>query len=60
MLPQQKSSSGILESLLGKLLLEQGQKKESIFWLKQSVERGNVLATEKLVSSLSYGDEKTL
>ena len=59
-LPQQASSSGILESLLGKLLLEQGQKKESIFWLKQSVERGNILATEKLVLSLSYGDEKDI
>ena len=60
MLSQQTSSFGILESLLGKLLLEQGQKKESIFWLKQSVERGNILATEKLVLSLSYGDEKNI
>lgn len=57
-LSQHTSSSGILESLLGELLLEQGQKKESIFWLEQSVDRGNVLATKTLVSSLSFGDEK--
>ena len=59
-LSQHTSSSGILESLLGELLLEQGQKKESIFWLEQSVDRGNVFATKKLVSSLSCGDENDI
>ncbi|WP_414500632.1 MULTISPECIES: hypothetical protein [unclassified Zymobacter] len=57
---QHPSSSGVLESLLGELLLEQGQTEESIFWLEQSVDRGNVFATKTLVSSLSYGDKKDI